>query len=389
MDAVLRFSRLVAGARGPVDILPSFVAAIGDANWADAVVALELRAPDGFCVVAGRNVPPEALKLNVDVEDLLAEAGPATRRACGDRFARAHTIPLVSGGDLYGALVLLFASDAPIASGDLRIVEGLADLAGIALGKAAQYERLERTIGEIRTSREALAHATKLRSLGEMAAGIAHDLKNILAPLSLHVQFLRRVVPTDNPDVVTTLEDMQRVLRRGVETIDRLRQFSRQSPESVLQTADLEHAAHEAVEISRPRMRSATKRVDVTERYVDAPAVRAAPAELINAIVNLLINAADAIGDEGHVAVETGTSDGGAWVAVRDDGPGVPPEHRGRVFEPFFTTKGEAGTGLGLAMVYAFVQRHAGRVTLESEAGKGSRFVLWFPAVAARDVDRP
>jgi signal transduction histidine kinase len=109
------------------------------------------------------------------------------------------------------------------------------------------------------------------------------------------------------------------------------------------------------------------------------PPIRGAAADLVAAVVNLVANAIDAMPRGGTITVSTGVDDAGPWLEVADDGPGMPPEVRDRVFEPFFTTKGEAGTGLGLAMVYACMVRHAGTVELTSAPGQGSRFRLRFP----------
>jgi signal transduction histidine kinase len=97
--------------------------------------------------------------------------------------------------------------------------------------------------------------------------------------------------------------------------------------------------------------------------------------------VNVIFNAVDALDGKGKISVLTGSSDGGAWVAVADNGPGIPPEIKSRILEPFFTTKGDSGTGLGLSIVYAFTQRYGGRLEIESEPGHGARFKIWFPAV--------
>jgi signal transduction histidine kinase len=99
----------------------------------------------------------------------------------------------------------------------------------------------------------------------------------------------------------------------------------------------------------------------------------------VNALVNLIANAIDAMPAGGTITLRSGEGDGGAWVSVADDGPGMPPEVERRVFEPFFTTKGEAGTGLGLAMVQATMRRHGGTVKLVTEPGQGTTFTLWFP----------
>jgi two-component system NtrC family sensor kinase len=94
--------------------------------------------------------------------------------------------------------------------------------------------------------------------------------------------------------------------------------------------------------------------------------------------VNLVFNSIDALATGGVIVLRTGAQDGGGWIEVADNGPGMTAEVQKRVFEPFFTTKAQ-GTGLGLAMVYAFVKRHDGRVTLDTKEGTGTSFRLWFP----------
>jgi signal transduction histidine kinase len=104
-------------------------------------------------------------------------------------------------------------------------------------------------------------------------------------------------------------------------------------------------------------------------------------ADCVTAIVNLVFNAVDALEGKGTIAVRTGASDDGAWVEVQDNGPGISEEMKNRILEPFFTTKGNLGTGLGVSTVYAFTQRHGGRLDIESEPGGGARFKMWFPAL--------
>src|SRR5262249_61700185 len=104
------------------------------------------------------------------------------------------------------------------------------------------------------------------------------------------------------------------------------------------------------------------------------------PADCVTAIVNLIFNAVDALDGKGTITVVTGEADAGAWVEVRDNGPGIPPEIKDRILEPLFTTKGDRGTGLGVPIVYAFTQRHGGRLEIESEPGQGATFRMWFPA---------
>jgi signal transduction histidine kinase len=306
------------------------------------------------------------------------------------RFDQARTLPLVSGGGLFGALVLLFVHPHSVRPPGLDLARGLADLAAISLGKATQLAKLDRANAELRASRELLARTEKLRALGQMAAGVSHDLKNICNPLSLHLQIAERAIGRGATDqAAQSLAEMRAVLRRALETLDRLREFSRQSPESKTQMVDLNALLHEAVEIARPRMSTRKGALGrIVEELGTPPAVVAHPGEVVAAVVNLVVNAIEALPADGVITLRTGEDRGGGWIRVADNGPGMPLEIQQRVFEPFFTTKGNEGTGLGLAMVYATMQRHLGTVTLQTAPGDGAAFTLWFPA-GSREVAHP
>ena len=121
----------------------------------------------------------------------------------------------------------------------------------------------------------------------------------------------------------------------------------------------------------------------VVEELGAPPLVRGRPADIVSAMVNLIVNAIEAMNGGGTIVLRTGASDNQGWVQVSDDGPGMAPGVESRIFEPFFTTKGDDGTGLGLAMVYACMQRHGGTVKVDTAPGKGTTFTLSFPNVTA------
>jgi len=247
---------------------------------------------------------------------------------------------------------------------------------------------IEREIGEakvradLRATEETLQRTEKLRALGQMAAGISHDLKNILNPLSLHLQVIQRALDKGNvADAKESVSEMKRVVVRGVEVVERLRDYSRQAPESRPEEVDLDRLAHEALEIARARAASRRVAVRFVEELGHPPRFYGRPSEIVSAVVNLVVNAVDVFDKSGVVTVRTGKIEGdGAFIAVCDDGPGMPPDVEKRVFEPFFTTKGAEGTGLGLAMVYACMKRHGGAVELETSEGRGTTFTLRFPS---------
>jgi signal transduction histidine kinase len=237
------------------------------------------------------------------------------------------------------------------------------------------------TRSKLKTSEAMLERTEKLRSLGQMAAGISHDLKNLLNPLALHLQMAERALDAHKlGDVKEALGEMKGAIARGVQVIDRLRDYSRQTPESVHQQVDLRAIALEASELARPRMGTrAGRKFDLVQDCVPVGSVLGHQTDLVSAVLNLLVNAVDAMPSGGTVTIRTGASDGKVWLAVSDDGVGMPRDVRDHIFEPFFTTKGAEGTGLGLAMVYACVVRHGGDIDVQSEPGKGSTFTLRFP----------
>jgi len=247
--------------------------------------------------------------------------------------------------------------------------------------EAARRAEQARMREQLRHSEVALARSEKLRALGQMAAGITHDLKNLLAPLWLHLQVLERALRSgQTTDCKSSVEEMRQILDRGIRTLERLREFSRQSSERRPEPVELNKVARDASDVARPRMASGKRALcEIALSLGDPPDVLALSDEVVSAVVNLVINAIDAMPDGGHIELSTGEERGGAWIEVRDDGPGMPPEVEQRVFEPFFSTKGAEGTGLGLAMVYACVMRHQGAVQLRTAPGQGASFRLWFP----------
>jgi signal transduction histidine kinase len=249
------------------------------------------------------------------------------------------------------------------------------------VAEARRRAEQRETKARLQASEEKLRMTEKLRSLGQMAAGLSHDLKNICNPLALHLQVVRRALQRgQTADALESVGEMDQILKRGVEMLDRLRDFSRQAPERKAEVVDLNHIAHEAAELAKPRMALAGRRVSVIQEELGSPPpVLGHASEIVSAAVNLVVNAIDALKDGGTITVRTGEQDGNAMLSVEDDGPGMTPEVQERIFEPFFTTKGQEGTGLGLAMVFACMQRHGGTVTLKSAPGEGAKLTLCFP----------
>jgi signal transduction histidine kinase len=386
IDVLVRFSRLASEASSGTEIVPLLAEAAIEHVRADGAVVVELIASGAARVSASRDVPEELSRWTGDVDALDGELGKQLLAVSGEAFAKACPLPLVSTGGLFGALVLFFVTGHEPSEGTMQVARGLTDLAAVAMGRSVQIAKLAEANAELRASREVLARTEKMRALGQMAAGLSHDLKNILNPLSMHAQIVKRAIARGNTEQANqSLDEMAGVIVRGVETIDRLRAFSRQAPDTLAKKVDLNGLTREAVAIARPRMASRVGALcRIHEELGEVPPVVGRPDEIIGAVVNLVVNAIDAMPDGGTIAVRTGVTDGRAFLTVADTGPGMTPEVQARVFEPFFTTKGSEGTGLGLANVFATMQRHGGTVSLETSPGNGAAFTLSFPLAEAR-----
>jgi signal transduction histidine kinase len=383
IETLIRFARLASEAGRGASILPLLADALAEDVGADAVAVLEIREDGSARFVRSRHLPRALESLQVDPDLIGVELERALREACGGIYPEVHARPLVSGGGLFGSVVMFFSGLC--APDRLTLADGLMDLAAIALESSAKLQELARSHAELRASQDALARTEKLRALGQMAAGVSHDLNNILNPLSLHLQLATRKIDQGKAlEAKSNLGEMKQVLTRGVQTIERLRDYSRQSREPRHEPLDLADLAREAGEIARPRMAARGGAAsEIQQELSESAPVRGRSGEIVSALVNLIVNAIDAMPSGGAITLRTGSAEGGSWVQVADNGPGMPPEVEGRVFEPFFTTKGEEGTGLGLAMVYACMQRHGGSVKLETAPGAGTTFTLWFPRSAS------
>jgi signal transduction histidine kinase len=377
MQLLVRSSRLVSEANDPAQILRLLVDEAVGQMGARAAAVLQITEGDRLRVTVTAGLTSALATWETEPDLIGPELDQALLAAAGPPFTQAYTIPLVSTGDLFGVLVLLSDLEHPLTNAQLALVTGLADLSGTALGKAAQYASLAQSFAELRASKELLARSEKLRALGQMAAGVSHDIKNILNPLHLQLQLLRRRLPAGSAAAEEVVARMEDVVKHGVDVVERLRAFSRQDPEREAEPVALAPVMETVLDLCAPRIPVGAG-IELRREPGEAPAILARQSELITAVVNLVFNAIEAMSSGGAITVRTGAADGGGWIEVADDGPGMPPEIERRIFEPFFTTK-EQGTGLGLAMVYAFVHRHSGKLTVETAPGKGTRLRLWFP----------
>lgn len=266
----------------------------------------------------------------------------------------------------------------------------LYDQVRLAQGLQQAYEELRRT-------QQIVVQQERLRALGQMASGIAHDINNALCPITAYSELLlsERAIPTE-----TAHEYLKSINKSGMDiahVVSRMREFYRRREDSEpLTTVNVNEIVNEVIDLTRPRWRDLCQREGIsiniqTELEAGLPQLRSDPSELREALINLIFNSLDAMPSGGAIFLATrsaarpappgaGAGERMLQLEVRDDGLGMDEKTRRRCLEPFFSTKTQrGGSGLGLAMVYGVMQRHEGTVEIESAPGKGTSVRLTFP----------
>ena len=249
-----------------------------------------------------------------------------------------------------------------------------------------EAERLERMVeertGELLALQEAASRDRRLAAVGQLAAGVMHDVNNALNPIMAAAYLLE--MNAENPTAVRDYAvRIARAAETGAATAARVGRFIRQEPllGSREQTVDLSLMVEEVVAMTRPLWQERAKGglVRLEESLVPSALLRGIAGELREALLNLVQNSLDAMAGGGTLRIRTTATEQEVSVSVSDTGAGMSQEVRERAFEPFFTTKGVKGTGLGLAEVYGIARRHRGRAEIESTPGEGTTVRLIFP----------
>ncbi|MCA0177476.1 MAG: PAS domain-containing protein [Proteobacteria bacterium] len=288
-----------------------------------------------------------------------------------------------------------------------------------AIWKAQQelvenYRNIQETNARLEEAQNQLLQSEKMASIGQLAAGVAHEINNPIGFVNSNLGSLRRYVEAllallqaylsqesdaqrlnaqiaqlkQDADLDYVAEDLPVLLRESEEGLGRvkkivqdLKDFSRVD-QADWQLTDLNVGLESTLNVV---MNEVKYKADVHRDYGRLPPVRCLAGQLNQVFMNLIVNAAHAIPERGVITLRSGTQtvDGAewAWVEVQDDGVGMTAEVQRRIFEPFYTTKAVGkGTGLGLSLSFSIVQRHGGRIELESAPGQGARFRVWVPA---------
>ena len=302
--------------------------------------------------------------------------------------------PLQVESRVFGVLVAARREKESFSSGECEFLRQLSEHVALAAHQAQLHGALQQAYEDLRQTQQAVMQQERLRALGQMASGIAHDINNALSPVSLYTQSLLEVEPNLSARTREYLETIQRAVDDVAHTVTRMREFYRQrEPQLTLMPVRLNELVQQVVDLTRarwsdmPQLRG-TVIASRSELAEQLPAISGVESEIREALINLVFNAVDALPTGGTLTLRTKLVRGAngqdqVRVEVGDDGVGMNEETRRRCLEPFFTTKGERGTGLGLAMVYGVARRHNADIDIDSAVGRGTVVSMNFPVPEA------
>ncbi len=304
-------------------------------------------------------------------------------------------VALKEGQQSFGIIEIKSKRNNAFSKNDLLVLESLGGILASVISNIRQYQKLQMTDKQLHATQEELqehiaaqqmaerrlVQAAKLAAVGEMAAGIAHELNNPLTTVSGFTELTMEVVPPDS-QVHADLELVLREAHRASDVVKRLLDFARQT-DSVRERSDISEIVKEVLALVNHLLHTSGVQL-VTNLPSGLPAASVDRNQIKQVILNLIHNALHAMSKGGELCITTDrrSRDHQDWITilVSDTGIGISPDNLERIFEPFFTTRAkEGGTGLGLSISYGIAAEHGGFIEAESQLGKGSKFIVWIP----------
>jgi PAS domain S-box-containing protein len=314
--------------------------------------------------------------------------------------------PLAVESKILGVLIACRREARSLSSVECEFLRQLSEHVTLAAQSAQLHDALQRAYDDLRQTQQAVMQQERLRALGQMASGIAHDINNAISPASLYIESLLEHESGLSERGRGHLATIARAIEDVAQTVSGMREFYRQrEPQLLLLPVQFNRLVQQVVDLTRPRWSDQPqKRGRVIELRTDLahelPLVMGIESELREALTNLIFNAVDAMPEGGVLTLRSrmmiwgeraGATPTHCVIEVVDTGIGMDEDTRRRCLEPFFTTKGERGTGLGLAMVYGVMERHSAEIEIDSEPGKGTtvRLVFTVPRTTIGESKRP
>jgi PAS domain S-box-containing protein len=319
-------------------------------------------------------------------KDLVIRSGnPKTQEIFGEDYIGRRLSDIVSGINFDSIIPQILSGSAnttihELKHGDKFLEISLSPLVDFETGEVFGAIVVSEDITEKKKLEAQLIQSTKMSAVGQLAAGIAHEFNNILTGIIGYTSFAMSRASVEQ--IKRDLKIVEKASSRAVEIVNKLLSFSRQKEEK-FQLASLDEVIEDTLALIEHTFQS--DKIKILRHYGKIPPIRMNVGEIQQIILNMAINSKHAMPEGGVIAISTELKGDYVKIDFSDTGIGIPKENLPRIFEPFFTTKGKdslkTGTGLGLSVVYAIIERHGGRIELNSEVGKGTTFTIWLPNI--------
>jgi len=329
--------------------------------------------------------------------DIVEIAMPFPQRLAHGGLRSIVLAPLQVESQVFGLIVAGRQQENGFSSGECEFLRQLSEHVALAAHQAQLHGALQQAYDDLQQTQQAVMQQERLRALGQMASGIAHDINNAISPVALYTEALLEQETGMSERARNYLETIQRAIDDVAKTVLRMKEFYRpREPHLAFAPVNVNELVPQVIDLTRARwsdmpMQRGTVIDLATELAAQPVQIFGVASEIREALINLIFNAVDAMPEGGRLAIRTVTLERGlngamtrhVAIEVCDTGIGMDDDTRVRCLEPFFTTKGERGTGLGLAMVYGVMQRHSADVEIESTVGEGTTVRLLLPAYQA------
>lgn len=293
-------------------------------------------------------------------------------------------VPVFHLQKLIGVIVLLSYQKREL-SEELEILEAISFQLGNAIIRAELYQKniqtvkeLKNTLKELKETQLQLINSEKMASLGQLVAGVAHEINTPVASIKSNNGILAKLIPQiSDAEIAELMQEINRIDSEAVQRISNivvsLKKFVRLD-EAELQEADINKELDLTLELIRHETKN---RIEIIKNYGELPLIKCYPNMLNQVFTNILVNACQAIEGSGKITITTSYEAETLTVSVKDTGKGIPEDKISKIFAAGYTTKGVGvGTGLGLAISAKIIEKHNGKITVNSEVGKGSEFVI-------------
>ena len=292
-------------------------------------------------------------------------------------------------GDLVGVLRLANRKQGEFQEESSRLLGIISNNVSVAIENIKLYEDLRAQMKELRETQEQLVQAAKLAAIGELASNVAHEINNPLTSIMGYAELIKEEDNIEN--IMKDIEIIERESMRARDIVQQLLEFARRRPLEI-RAVNINSLLKEVVALIGVQLRDAS--IKIHENYSELPVIMGDPNQIKQVFLNVLNNSVHAMAENSlqrgkEINIRTSNTEASVFVEIADTGHGISSEVLPKIFEPFFTTKREKGTGLGLSITYKIIQSHKGKIDVNSEEGRGTKFTISLPIYMAENMNVP